>query len=248
MDISLNNNRLHIILAIFQSVFWLILGAAMGIIFVSDLDTSIKIIMLAIVLFITIVLIVLMAYWISKGNLFQTETINRINQRDKITQRTLEVNSSAQITTSRGMEQRQKTASNIGQAGQIIRKNNNENINVSNKKKEHIKKIALINEVGHILKEWSVEGKTALIIGKSVGNKKVDIDLSDTASADTISKQHAVLNYTGDKWYVDDIDSKNGTRVQKVNKNTILDLKLVGTVEVEPRDIIYISNTRLQLL
>lgn len=71
--------------------------------------------------------------------------------------------------------------------------------------------------------------------------------MNDSAFAQMISKQHAVLNYTDGGWYIDDIDSKNGTRVKKLNQNAILDLKLVGAVEVSVGDIIYIANTMLQL-
>lgn len=66
-----------------------------------------------------------------------------------------------------------------------------------------------------MLLEWSLQSKTALIIGKSNGKDNVDVDLSGSAVADMVSKQHAVLNYTDNGWYIDDIDSKNGTRVKK---------------------------------
>lgn len=112
---------------------------------------------------------------------------------------------------------------------------------------KNVKKLVLINEEGDILLEWSLEGKTAIIIGKNTDNEKVDIDLECSAFAQLISKQHAVLNYTDGGWYVDDIDSKNGTRVKKLYQNSILDVKLVGAVEVEAGDIIYIANTMLQL-
>ena len=46
---------------------------------------------------------------------------------------------------------------------------------------------------------------------------------------------------------MDDIDSRNGTRVKKKNQSALLDVKLVGAVEVEAGDIIYIANAMLQL-
>ena len=114
-----------------------------------------------------------------------------------------------------------------------------------NKKKAT--KVVLINEEGRPLMDWSLERKTSLIIGKSTEGDMVDIDLTDSAVAQMISKQHAVLNYTEKGWYVDDIDSKNGTRVKKLMQNAIMDVKLVGAIEVEPGDIIYIANTMLQI-
>ncbi|MCI7790069.1 MAG: FHA domain-containing protein [Lachnospiraceae bacterium] len=110
-----------------------------------------------------------------------------------------------------------------------------------------INSIALIGEQGNILLEWSLAGKTSLVIGKGTDKEPVDIDLTETAMGQLVSKQHAVLNYTDNGWYVDDIDSKNGTRVKKRNQSALLDVKLVGAVEVEAGDIIYISNTMLQL-
>lgn len=107
--------------------------------------------------------------------------------------------------------------------------------------------VALIGEQGNKLLKWSLEGKTAIVIGKGTEAEPVDIDLSGSAMAQMISKQHAVLNYTDNGWYVDDIDSRNGTRVKKKNQSALLDVKLVGAVEVEAGDIIYIANAMLQL-
>jgi pSer/pThr/pTyr-binding forkhead associated (FHA) protein len=95
--------------------------------------------------------------------------------------------------------------------------------------------------------EWSLQNQTSLIIGKSTDKEPVDIDLSGSAVAQMISKQHAVLNYTDKGWFIDDIDSKNGTRVKKASQNAIMDVKLVGAIEVERGDIIYIASTMLQI-
>ena len=115
------------------------------------------------------------------------------------------------------------------------------------KNKKIAKKVVLINEEYKSLLEWSLEGQVSLIIGKSSEKEPVDIDLSGSAVAQMISKQHAVLNYTENGWYVDDIDSKNGTRVKKASQNSILDVMLVGAIEVEVGDIIYVANTMLQI-
>lgn len=80
--------------------------------------------------------------------------------------------------------------------------------------------VALIGEQGNELLKWSLEGKTAIVIGKGTEAEPVDIDLSGSAMAQMISKQHAVLNYTDNGWYVDDIDSRNGTRVKKKNQSS----------------------------
>lgn len=122
-----------------------------------------------------------------------------------------------------------------------------QNKEADGREKRRIQSIVLINEEGTALTEWSMVGKSAMVIGKGTEKEAVDIDLSGSAFAQMISKQHAVLNYTENGWCIDDIDSKNGTRVKKINRNAILDLKLVGTVELGVGDIIYIANTMLQL-
>lgn len=115
------------------------------------------------------------------------------------------------------------------------------------KNKQPARKIVLLNEEGTALMEWSLQKQTSLIIGKGSDKEPVDIDLAGSAVAQMISKQHAVLNYTDKGWFIDDIDSKNGTRVKKASQNSIMDVKLVGAIEVEKGDIIYIASTMLQI-
>lgn len=113
--------------------------------------------------------------------------------------------------------------------------------------KKPVRELVLINEEGDVLFTWDIRGKTSLVIGKSTQKEPVDIDLSMSAMSQMISKQHAVLNYTNDGWCIDDIDSKNGTRVRKLSQNAIMDVKLVGSVQLAAGDIIYIASTMLQL-
>lgn len=115
------------------------------------------------------------------------------------------------------------------------------------KNRQPASKVVLLNEEGTALMEWSLQSQTSLIIGKSTDKEPVEIDLSGSAVAQMISKQHAVLNYTDKGWFIDDIDSKNGTRVKKASQNAIMDVKLVGAIEVERGDIIYIASTMLQI-
>lgn len=115
------------------------------------------------------------------------------------------------------------------------------------KNRQPATKVVLLNEEGTALMEWGLQSQTSLIIGKSTDKEPVDIDLSGSAVAQMISKQHAVLNYTDKGWFIDDIDSKNGTRVKKASQNAIMDVKLVGAIEVERGDIIYIASTMLQI-
>ena len=105
--------------------------------------------------------------------------------------------------------------------------------------------VVLLNEEQQSIMEWKLAGKAALVIGKSTETDVVDIDLSTSTHAQMISKQHAVLNYTPKGWCVEDIDSKNGTKVKR--GNDMIDLAVAGSVELQAGDIIYVAMTMLQL-
>lgn len=132
----------------------------------------------------------------------------------------------------------------LGEEARIKRSETQETVKSG---KRTVRELVLINEEGDVLYTWDIRGKTSLIIGKSTQKEPVDIDLSMSAMGQMISKQHAVLNYTNEGWCIDDIDSKNGTRVRKLSQNAIMDVKLVGSVQVTVGDIIYIASTMLQL-
>lgn len=118
---------------------------------------------------------------------------------------------------------------------------------IMREKEVHIKKIMLLNEEHHTLKQWEIVGKAGLVIGKNTENNKVDIDLSDTALAALISDEHALLNYTNSNWYIEDFDSEQGTAIQKLNDNNINFLNKSEPVQLEIGDYIYIGKTILQV-
>ena len=141
-------------------------------------------------------------------------------------------------------QKKQTTATATGEGARITRAEPKTAIETG---KKPVRELVLINEEGDVLFTWDIRGKTSLVIGKSTQKEPVDIDLSMSAMSQMISKQHAVLNYTNDGWCIDDIDSKNGTRVRKLSQNAIMDVKLVGSVQLAAGDIIYIASTMLQL-
>ena len=141
-------------------------------------------------------------------------------------------------------QKKQTTATATGEGARITRAEPKTAIETG---KKPVRELVLINEEGDVLFTWDIRGKTSLVIGKSTQKEPVDIDLSMSAMSQMISKQHAVLNYTNDGWCIDDIDSKNGTRVRKLSQNAIMDVKLVGSVQLAVGDIIYIASTMLQL-
>ncbi|MBD5088261.1 MAG: FHA domain-containing protein [Clostridiales bacterium] len=111
----------------------------------------------------------------------------------------------------------------------------------------HIRKLILLNDEYQMLKQWNIEGKAGLLIGKNTKEETVDIDLSDTALSALISNEHALLNYTNGNWFVEDFDSEQGTAVQKVNKSELQYLTKSEPVQLEAGDYIYIGKTILQV-
>lgn len=114
-------------------------------------------------------------------------------------------------------------------------------------KDTHIRKVFLLNDEHQILKQWNIEGKAGLLIGKNTKEQRVDIDLSDTALAALVSNEHALLNYTNGNWFVEDFDSEQGTAVRKANQNELQYLNKSEPVQLEIGDYIYVGKTILQV-
>ncbi|MCI1695992.1 FHA domain-containing protein [Aneurinibacillus aneurinilyticus] len=108
-----------------------------------------------------------------------------------------------------------------------------------------ITKLILLDEKGAGIKEWYIQGETSLLIGKSSKHSEVDIDLSDAEYASLISKQHAVLNYADGNWYIEDIDSKNGTGIKQAYKSAKSRLEAQEPYRIGTGDVIYIANTKI---
>ena len=246
-DVKKNKAR-NSFLRILELMIWAIFGAIIALMAVSGLPVINKgIIILAIIMLMFIVYA-----------LFSMIGENAETQVSSAGARAATSSAGSRVQSSRGSDAHSNAP--MKSEARISRNNNLQQANpldqkpmsaqkreMQKKESKQVKSLVLINEEGDSLLEWSLAGKTALIIGKSTDKEKVDIDLECSAYAQMISKQHAVLNYTNGGWYIDDIDSKNGTRVKKLYQNSIMDVKLVGTVEVECGDIIYIANTMLQL-
>lgn len=224
----------NFLIGVVEAIIFVSLGCIMTLLMQSDINIIFKLLALAGAL-----VLILVGEWCLSLIL---ERIN--NKANKTSRQNMTANRAA-------MQQANQISTNM---------NNNQNVignpldeaPLSARKRENpalkkVSSIALIGEQGNVLLEWNLQNKTAVIIGKNTDKEQVDVDLSGSAMAQMISKQHAVLNYTDNGWYVDDIDSKNGTRVKKKNQSAFLDVKLVGAVEVEAGDIIYIANAMLQV-
>lgn len=78
-----------------------------------------------------------------------------------------------------------------------------------------ITELALLNEDNQVIATWEMYGKTSLVIGRDTGENQVNVNLNQAEFASMIDVEHAVLNYSGGNWYVEDLSSKNGISVVK---------------------------------
>ncbi|MEG0498039.1 MAG: FHA domain-containing protein [Carnobacterium sp.] len=108
-----------------------------------------------------------------------------------------------------------------------------------------IEKLVLLNQEGEVAREWVVQGKTSLLIGKSSTEQEVEIDLSGTEYESLINNEHAVLNCVSEAWYIEDIDSVNGVGIKKAEKRIKNKLRHESPYRINTGDTIYIANTRI---
>ena len=72
----------------------------------------------------------------------------------------------------------------------------------------------------------------------------MDINLMNTAFAGMVDRQHAVMNYTAGQWYIEDLNSANGIRIQKKD-GKVYEVSGTQPCVVEKGDILYIGLTKL---
>lgn len=111
------------------------------------------------------------------------------------------------------------------------------------KKYSGITQLVLKDDEGRNVRVWDVQNKTSLIIGK--GSKDVDIDLTVSEYASLISKQHAVLNFAGNNWYVEDIGSTNGSGLRRRDEKNKIKIETGKPYKLNSGDLIYIANTKI---
>ena len=78
-----------------------------------------------------------------------------------------------------------------------------------------IQQLLLLDEEGNEISAWHIGGKTSVLIGRDAKKENVDINLQNTEYGGMVERQHAVLNYAGGQWYIEDLGSKNGVKIQK---------------------------------
>lgn len=109
-----------------------------------------------------------------------------------------------------------------------------------------VQKLVLLDGQDRPVKSWDMQGRISLIIGKADQSQEPDIDLSDCEYSSFIDFQHAVLNFTLDQWYVEDLESQNGVKVKKVEDGECYRV-IHRPCKVAAGDILYIANTKLLL-
>jgi len=112
---------------------------------------------------------------------------------------------------------------------------------------KRIDKVVLLNNNGEDIFSWELYGKTSVVIGKDLGENRVDIDLSKNPYAAMIDVEHAVLNYAEGNWYVEDLDSRNGISIQKVGQKKSYKLSATQPCKLDLGDIIFVGMCRLKV-
>jgi len=110
-----------------------------------------------------------------------------------------------------------------------------------------IKSIVLVNEDNQIIKEWNLSEKVSMIIGKSNKENKVDIDLSESIYSNLIDYEHAVLNYAGGEWYIEDLCSVNGISIEKKEDNIVYKVAKYSPCTIKKGDILFVGKIKLLL-
>lgn len=108
-----------------------------------------------------------------------------------------------------------------------------------------IHSLILLDEENQEIAEWNIAGKVSVLIGRDSHRENVDVNLMNTAFAGMVDRQHAVLNYAAGQWYIEDLDSANGIRVQKQD-GILYEVAKGQPALVEKGDVLVIGLTKLE--
>ena len=109
-----------------------------------------------------------------------------------------------------------------------------------------LSELVLLSEEDTVVKTWNILGKISLVIGKKNSKEDIDIDLSDTYFSGTVSDVHAILNYVDGSWYIEDMQSKNGTQIKGFLEDKLYNIK-DGQSKLAKKDYIFIGLNKLQI-
>lgn len=113
--------------------------------------------------------------------------------------------------------------------------------------KNAITELVLLSEEETELMIWDMYGKSALVIGRDVNKNDVDVDLSKSPYASMVDAEHAVLNFSGENWYIEDLGSRNGISLKKVQDNRTYRLSQDTPCLIEQGDLICVGLNKLLL-
>lgn len=105
--------------------------------------------------------------------------------------------------------------------------------------------IMLIGDEGQMIKEWDLMNQVTMLIGRSTKKQAVDIDLTNCTYASLVEPEHATLNFAAEKWYIEDLYSKNGVSIQKAGDAKKYKLSQDRPCQIGKGDTIYIAKTKL---
>lgn len=107
--------------------------------------------------------------------------------------------------------------------------------------REGISELLLLGEEDNITDVWDIYGKTSIVFGRDEGENQVDVDLRNTDYAGTVDKEHAVMNFSGGSWYIEDLDSENGTRIRRNGEDRAYRISSREPCRVEKNDTVYLG-------
>ncbi|MBP2629576.1 MAG: hypothetical protein H6Q70_204 [Firmicutes bacterium] len=111
----------------------------------------------------------------------------------------------------------------------------------------NISTILMLNDNGNVIKQWDIQGKVSLLIGKNKKNKDVDIDLSESMYDALIYDEHALLNFAANNWYLEGLHVPSSVSLKKNGGQMRYRLTGNRPCKVAVGDMIYIANTRLMI-
>lgn len=123
----------------------------------------------------------------------------------------------------------------------VMDKNRTEGKNQYCGSRKGISRILLLGEEGNITAVWDIYGKTSVVFGRDERENQVDVNLKNTDYAGTIDGEHAVMNYCDGNWYIEDLESENGTRLQRGGEGKKYRVSSREPCRVEKNDIIYLG-------
>ena len=110
-----------------------------------------------------------------------------------------------------------------------------------------ISEILLLGEENNVTAVWDIYGKTSVVFGKDERENQVDVNLKNTDYAGTVDGEHAVMNFSNGSWYIEDLDSENGTRLQRGGEGKKYRVSSREPCRVEKNDIIYLGLAPIKI-